>query len=64
MKNNKNRNFLSESRLLLEATSSEVMIVQKRLNECFKLNLVVDGICGINTKTAIEKYLQITVQEV
>ncbi len=61
---NKLKNNIVESALLTEAnTSDEVMTVQKALNKCFNAGLAEDGICGKNTKSAIERYLGIPVME-
>lgn len=60
---NKLKNNIVESALITEAanTAEEVMTVQKALNKCFKAGLVEDGICGKNTKSAIERFLGIPV---
>lgn len=60
---NKLKNNIVESALITEAanTAEEVMTVQKALNKCFKAGLVEDGICGKNTKSAIERFIGIPV---
>jgi len=62
---NKLKNNIVESALLTEETNTkdEVITVQRALNKCFKAGLVEDGICGKNTKSAIERYLGIPVME-
>ena len=52
-----------ESALLSEGsnTYNEVITIQRALNKCFSAGISEDGICGPNTKKAIEKYLQIPV---
>jgi hypothetical protein len=63
---NKLKNNIVESALITEAsnTREEVMTIQKALNKCFKAGLAEDGICGKNTKSAIERYIGIPVFEV
>ena len=52
-----------ESALLNEGsnTYNQVITIQRALNKCFSAGISEDGICGPNTKNAIEKYLQIPV---
>jgi hypothetical protein len=53
------RQNLVESALIMEQTNDEVRDIQKSLNKCFNAGLSEDGICGNNTKNAIEKHLGI-----
>ena len=59
------KNNIVESALLTEGsnTREEVLTVQKALNKCFSAGLAEDGICGKNTKSAIERFLGIPVME-
>jgi hypothetical protein len=43
----------------MEQTNDEVRAIQASLNKCFNAGLSEDGICGNNTKNAIEKHLGI-----
>lgn len=63
---NKLKNNIVESALITEQSNSrdEVLTVQKALNKCFKAGLVEDGICGKNTKSAIERFIGIPVMVV
>jgi hypothetical protein len=50
---------LIESVILSEQSKDEIMDIQSKLNKCFNAGLTVDGICGSNTKNAIETNLGI-----
>ena len=53
------KNNIVESTILLEQSKSEIKDIQSKLNSCFNAGLAVDGICGNNTKNAIERFLGI-----
>jgi hypothetical protein len=55
------KDHMVESAILNEQSKSEVMDIQNRLNNCFKVGLKVDGIAGPLTRDAIQTNLGISI---
>jgi peptidoglycan hydrolase-like protein with peptidoglycan-binding domain len=55
------KDHMVESAILAEQSRSEVRDIQSRLNSCFGAGLAVDGISGPNTRSAIKRYLGISI---